>query len=75
MGSRRIETITDCVRDELDLRVSCLGCGYTVTMISDDWLNRLVMQGKPIRIREIERKLRCTKCGARNSQVVPVVRF
>lgn len=75
MGHRRLETLSDCVREELDLRVECVSCGYTVTMISDTWRDQLAARGKPVRIREIERKLRCSKCGARNSHIVPVIRF
>lgn len=73
MGRRKLDKITDYVREEYNLRVTCLGCGHVAVLCS----RTLMVVSRPKksdRLEVIETQLKCRNCGARNASIQPTSR-
>lgn len=70
MGRRKLDRITDYVREEYNLRVTCLGCGHHAVLCSRT-LMVLSRPNKSDRLDVIERQLKCRNCGVRNAALQP----
>lgn len=73
MGRRRLDRITDYVREEYNLRVTCLGCGHVAVLCSRT-LMVVARPGKSQSLEVIERQLKCRNCGARKAACQPTSR-
>lgn len=73
MGRRKMDRITDYVREDYNLRVTCLGCGH-IRVLCSRTLMVLPRPGKNDRLDVIEGQLKCSNCGARNAAIQPTSR-
>lgn len=73
MGRRKLDRITDYVREEYNLRVTCLGCGHVAVLCSRT-LMVVSRPNKNDRLDMIETQLKCRDCGARNASIQPTSR-
>ncbi|MGV3511901.1 MAG: hypothetical protein ACO1OX_07835 [Novosphingobium sp.] len=73
MGRRKMDRITDYVREGYNLRVTCLGCGH-VRVLCSRTLMVFPRPGKNDRLDVIERQLKCGNCRARKAAIQPTAR-
>jgi len=65
MGRIRAETVSDYHKHGFDMQVWCRYCGYKAILTPDFFLSRGLLG----RIEELERRLRCTKCGQKSAVI------
>lgn len=73
MGRRKLDRITDYVREEYNLHVTCLGCGRVAVLCS----RTLMVVSRPKKsdkLGVIEGQLKCRNCGARKASIQPTSR-
>jgi hypothetical protein len=63
VGSKRLDSITDYVREGLSLRVECGPCRRVTVVAAEELLARC-RRGGDHRIGSIVRRLKCADCGA-----------
>lgn len=74
MGTRRLETVGDCINQALDLEAQC-ACGRKQTIDPQTFNMSLIMSRKPTKLREVEKLMRCDRCKQRACKLQPVPRF
>jgi hypothetical protein len=74
MGTRRLDTVSDCIGQDLDLEARC-PCGRRETIDPQPFYLTLIRAKKPTKLRELEQLMKCKKCGKRECKLQPVPRF
>jgi len=67
MGSIRLDTLVDYDKHGYDLDIMCRTCGHKRIIVP----GYLFAGGLLCSIRELEKRLRCTRCRGRNAVVCP----
>lgn len=71
MSSKRLDSTGDYLRHGYKLRIDCLGCKRVVVMDPLKLLEQCRQRAWPHQIASIERRLKCSGCGAKTVRVGP----
>ena len=71
MSSKRLDAINDYTRAGYRLRVDCRGCNRVVVIDPLEIVLLCQRRNWSKQIGEIERRLRCSKCGSRDVRLGP----
>lgn len=74
MGTRRLDTVSDCIGQDLDLEAHC-ECGRRQLIDPQTFYMSLIGLKAPTKLREVEKLMRCETCKKRACKLVPVPRF
>ena len=74
MSSKRLDSIADYHRHDLNLRVVCLRCGRVIVLDSLELTQSLHRAGKSRHMGAVERRFRCAECGGDRVKCGPVER-
>jgi hypothetical protein len=66
MSTKHVRTAFDLVRFNLGLSVKCQTCGHTLTLEGYDVVSAI----ETLPLKELEPRLRCSECGAKDVQIV-----
>lgn len=69
MGSKRFESTFDF--HDLDVMIRCRSCGYQ-KKVTGHRFRFMFEDGMPCKLNEARRRLTCSKCGAKGTDVAPV---
>ncbi len=72
MGTARFETIGDYLRYDVDVAIRCDGCRYRRTLTAEQIQ---AIFGLGTRIITAQRRLRCSRCGAKGGRLAPIPRL
>ena len=71
MSSKRLDAISDYHRHGYMLRVDCKGCGRVAIVEPWQIVELCQRRGWSRQMGQVERRLRCSKCGSRSVQCGP----
>jgi hypothetical protein len=71
---RRIDSVHDCVREEMDLEARCLACDHTAIFEPEELRQLLIHKRIWSDLKDIERALSCAKCRERRCRLTLVDR-
>ena len=71
MSSKRLDSIGDFSRHGYGLRVDCIRCGHFVVLNSHDVLQLCSARGWSKQTAAIEKRFRCSRCGACEIRIGP----
>lgn len=66
MSFKRLETVDDLAREELNLRVTCEKCSHAVVLDTGALRDRLFSQRKSRKLDVVAERLKCSACRSKN---------
>jgi hypothetical protein len=74
MGTKRLETVSDCIKHDLDLQTKCPG-GRVEILDAREFYMKLVKAQKPTMLNEAATFMLCKRCKRKQCRLIPVPRF
>lgn len=71
MGSKRLDSLGDYFRHKYRVRIECRACNRVVIKEPLGLLDLCRNRGWGHQLGEVERRLRCSKCGSREVRLGP----
>jgi hypothetical protein len=74
MGTKRLDTVSDCIKQDLDLQAKC-PCGRAEVLDAQELYMKLVKAQKPTTLHEAATFMRCKRCKRKQCRLIPIPRF
>lgn len=71
MSAKRLGTIDDLVREELNLKATCEHCGHCAVVDAAALRARLHVRRKSRQLSDIEERMKCSRCRSTSIAVWP----
>jgi ribosomal protein S27E len=72
MARSRLDSINEIARQGYSVRITCVGCGNVSDWNTIELMRELHRRRISLAIDEVERRVKCSSCGAHNASIQPV---
>jgi len=74
MGTKRLDTVSDCIKHDLDIIAKC-PCGRAEVFDAQELYTRLLKEQKSTNLIEAATHFKCKRCERKRCRLQPVPRF
>lgn len=75
MGTKRLETVGDCIKHELDLQAKCQHCSRAEVIDPGELMLELIKRRIRGQFDEVAKLMICKRCKRKQCRLIPVPRF
>jgi len=73
MGRSKLDTVSDFARQGYFVRVTCVKCGKVSDWNAIELMGELYRRRISMAVEQVEKRLRCSTCGARQARLQPAL--
>jgi len=71
VSSKRLDSVTDYIRNGCRMRVRCGACGHQIEIDPHRVLSQCASRGTSPRLCQVGQRLRCSRCRQRSASIAP----